>query len=42
MENESLCEVSIGNGVGVVNSATSKNFTVKNTPFPHHIINKYT
>jgi hypothetical protein len=38
--NESLHKISNDNGV--VNFATSKNFTVKSTMFPHHNIHKYT
>jgi hypothetical protein len=33
--NESSHEISNGNGVRVVNFATSKNLTVKSTMFPH-------
>jgi hypothetical protein len=33
--NESLHEISNGNGVRVVNFATSKNLAVKSTMFPH-------
>jgi hypothetical protein len=40
--NESLHEISNDNGVRVVNFATSKNLTVKNTMFPHRSIHKYT
>jgi hypothetical protein len=40
--NESLHEISNDNGVRLVNFATSKNFTVKSTMFPHRIIHKYT
>jgi hypothetical protein len=41
--NESLHEISIDNGVGVVNFATSKNLIVKSTMFPHHRnIHKFT
>jgi hypothetical protein len=39
--NESLHNISNDNGVRVVNFATSKNLTVKNTFFPH-CIHKYT
>jgi hypothetical protein len=39
--NESLQEISNDNGVRVVNSATSKNLTVKSTMFPHRNIHKY-
>jgi hypothetical protein len=34
--NESLHKISSDNGVRVVNFATSKDFTVKSTMFPHH------
>ncbi|PNF30214.1 hypothetical protein B7P43_G02597 [Cryptotermes secundus] len=37
-----LHEISNDNGVTVVNFATSKNLTVKNTMFPHHNIRKFT
>jgi hypothetical protein len=40
--NESSHEVSNDNGVRVVNFATSKNFDVKSTIFPHRSIHKYT
>jgi hypothetical protein len=40
--NESLHEISNDNGVRLVNFATSKNFRVKSTMFPHHNIHKYT
>jgi exonuclease III len=40
--NEILHEISNDNEVWVVNFAASKNFTVKNTMFPHHNIHKYT
>jgi hypothetical protein len=40
--NESLHEVSNDNAVRVVNFATSKNFTVKSTMFPHRNIHKCT
>jgi hypothetical protein len=39
--NESLHEDSNGNGVRVVNFATSKNPVVKSTMFPHRNIHKY-
>jgi hypothetical protein len=39
---DSLHEVSNDNGIGVVNFATSKNLTVKITPFPHCNIHKHT
>jgi len=40
--NESLHQYSNGNGVRIVNFATSKNLVVKNTMFPHRNIHKYT
>jgi hypothetical protein len=40
--NESLHEISIDNGVRLVNFATSKNLRVKSMMFPHHNIHKYT
>jgi hypothetical protein len=40
--NESLHEISDDNGVRLVNFATSKNFRVKSTMFPHRKIHKYT
>jgi hypothetical protein len=40
--NESLHEISNDNGVRVVNFATSKNFIVKSTMFPHRNFHKYT
>jgi hypothetical protein len=40
--NESLHEISNDNGVRLVNFATSKNFRVKSTMFPHRNIHKYT
>jgi hypothetical protein len=40
--NESLHEASNGNGVRVVNYATSKNLIVKSTTFPHRDIHKHT
>jgi hypothetical protein len=40
--NESLHEISNGNGIRVVNFATSKNLAVKSTMFPHHNIHKNT
>jgi hypothetical protein len=40
--NESLYEISNDNGVRLVNFATSKNFRIKSTLFPHHNIHKYT
>jgi hypothetical protein len=36
--NESLYEISNDNGVRIVNSATSKNLTVKSTMFSHRNI----
>jgi hypothetical protein len=39
--NESSHEISNDNGVRVVNFATSKNFVVKSTMFPHRSIHKY-
>jgi hypothetical protein len=39
---ESLHEISNDNQLVVVNSAISKNFTVKSTTFPHRNIHKYT
>jgi hypothetical protein len=42
VRNESLHEISNGNGTTVLNIATSKNSVVKNTMFPHHSIHKYT
>jgi hypothetical protein len=39
--NESLHEISNDNGVGVVNSATSKNLIAKITMFPHRNIHKF-
>jgi hypothetical protein len=39
--NESLHEISIDDGVTVVNFSTSKNLTVKSTMFPHRNIHKY-
>jgi hypothetical protein len=39
--NESLHEISNGNGVRLVNFATSKNLRVKSTMFPHRNIHKY-
>jgi len=41
IENESLCEISVYEGVRVVNFATSKNLTVKSTMFSHHNIHRY-
>jgi hypothetical protein len=40
--NESLHEISNGNGVRVVNSSTTKNLTVTSTMFSHRYIHKYT
>jgi hypothetical protein len=40
--NESLHKISNDNGVGLVNSATSKKIRVKCTTFPHCNIHKYT
>jgi hypothetical protein len=40
--NESLREISTGNGVRVVNFATSKNIIVKSTIFPHCTIHECT
>jgi hypothetical protein len=40
--NGSLHEISNENGVRLVNFATSKNFRVKSTMFPHRNIHKYT
>ncbi|PNF32224.1 hypothetical protein B7P43_G18020 [Cryptotermes secundus] len=40
--NESLHEISNDNGIRVVNFATSKNFTVKSTMFPHRNIHTFT
>jgi hypothetical protein len=40
--NESLHEISDGNGVRTVNFATSKDLIVKSTMFPLHNIHKYT
>jgi hypothetical protein len=40
--NESLHEVSNGNGVTAVNFATSKNLIVKSTTFPHRDIHEHT
>jgi hypothetical protein len=40
--NESLHKISNGNGIRVVNFATSKNLRVKSTMFPHCNIHKYT
>jgi hypothetical protein len=42
IRNESLHEISNDNGVRVVNFATSKNFVVKSTKFPHRKIHKHT
>jgi hypothetical protein len=39
---DSLHEISNDNGVRLVNFATSKNFRVKSTIFPHLNIHKYT
>jgi hypothetical protein len=40
--NESSHEISIDNGVRVVNFAASKNLVVKSTMFPHRSVHKYT
>ena len=40
--NESLLQGSNGNGVRIVNFATSKNLVVKSTMFPHRNFHKYT
>jgi hypothetical protein len=40
--NESLHEISNGNGVRLVNFATSKNLRVKSTMFSHRNIHGYT
>jgi endonuclease/exonuclease/phosphatase family metal-dependent hydrolase len=40
--NESLHEISNGNGVRVVNFATSKNLIVRSMMFPHSNIHKHT
>jgi hypothetical protein len=40
--NERLHDISNDNGVRLVNFATSENFTVKSTVFPHRNIYKYT
>jgi hypothetical protein len=40
--NESLHEITIDNGVRIVNFATSKNLVVKSTMFPHRKIYKHT
>jgi exonuclease III len=42
IKNESLHELSNDNGARLVNIATSKNFRVKSTIFPHRNIHKYT
>jgi hypothetical protein len=42
IDNVSLYEVSNNNGVRVVNSATSKNLSVKSTTIPHHDVHKHT
>jgi hypothetical protein len=42
IKNESLHQISNDNGVRVVNFATSKNLTVKNTMFPHRKIHTFT
>jgi hypothetical protein len=39
--NESLLEISIDNGVRLVNFTTFKNLRVKSTLFPHRNIHKY-
>jgi hypothetical protein len=39
---ESLHEISNDNGVRVINFATSKSLTVKNTIIPNHNIHKFT
>jgi len=41
VRNESLHEISIGNGVRIVNFSTSKVLTVKSTVFSHCRIHKY-
>jgi hypothetical protein len=40
--NESLHEISNDNGIRVVNFATTKNVTAKDTMFPQHNIHKFT
>jgi len=40
--NEGLHQDNNGNGVIIVNFATSKNLVVKSTMFPHRNIHKYT
>jgi hypothetical protein len=40
--NESLHEISNGNGVRVVNFATSEDLFVERAMFPHHKIHKHT
>jgi hypothetical protein len=40
--NESLHEICNGNGVRVINFATSNNLTFKSTMFPHRNIHRYT
>jgi hypothetical protein len=42
IRNESLHEISDGNGVKVVNFATSKKLIVKSRMFPHRNIHKFT
>jgi hypothetical protein len=42
VRNESLHEISIDNGVRLVNFATFNNLRVKSMMFPHHNIHKYT
>jgi hypothetical protein len=42
IRNESSHEINNDNGVRVVNFATSKNFVVRSTVFPHRGIYKYT
>jgi len=42
IRNESLREISNGNGVGVVKFSTSKNRIAKSIMFSHHNIYKYT
>jgi hypothetical protein len=40
--NESLHEISSGNGIRIIKFATTKNLTIKRTMFPHCTIHKYT
>jgi hypothetical protein len=42
IENQSLYEINIDNGVTVVNFATSKNHVFKSSMFPHRNIHKFT